>query len=107
MVPFELCNLLLVIFDVPFVICNYSIAQCALWVVRWPCSQNGPISDTMRRRGGYRGIFREEGVDTKAYFKENRGFRVWNSQFPHESCFLSNRTSIDKYMLNNLSRRNF
>ena len=42
-------------------------AQCAFWVVRWPCSQNGPVSDTIRRRGGYRGIFREEGVDTGAY----------------------------------------
>ena len=80
-------------------------AQCAFWVVRWPCSQNGPVSDTIRRRGGYRGIFREEGVDTGAYFKGNHGFRVWNSRFPHESCFPSNRTSRDKYMLNNLSRR--
>ena len=42
-------------------------AQCARWVVRWPCSQNGLVSDTIRRRGGYRGIFREEGVDTGAY----------------------------------------
>ena len=65
------------------------------------------VSDTIRRRGGYRGIFREEGVDTGAYFKGNHGFRVWNSRFPHESCFPSNRTSGDKYMLNNLSRRNF
>ena len=40
-----------------------SSAQCALWVVGWPCSQNGPVSDTIRRRGGYRGILREEGVD--------------------------------------------
>ena len=39
-----------------------SSAQCALWVVGWPCSQNGPVSDTIRRRGGYRAIFREEGV---------------------------------------------
>ena len=45
-------------------------AQCAFWVVRWPCIQNGPVSDTIysiRRRGGYRGILREEGVDTGAY----------------------------------------
>ena len=36
---------------------GHCTAQCALWVVRWPCSQNGPVSDTIRRRGGYRGIF--------------------------------------------------
>ena len=36
-------------------------AQCALWVVRWPCSQNGPVSDTIRGRGGYRGIFGKKG----------------------------------------------
>ena len=33
---------------------THSTAQCAFWVVRWPCSQNGPVSDTIRRRGGYR-----------------------------------------------------
>ena len=27
--------------------------------------QNGPVSDTIRIRGGYRGIFMEEGVDTE------------------------------------------
>ena len=53
-----------------------SSAQCAFWVVRWPCSQNGPVSDTIRRRGGNRGIFSEEGVDTVAYFGENLGSRV-------------------------------
>ena len=82
-------------------------AQCAFWVVQWPCSQNGPVSDTIRRRGGYRGIFREEEVDTGPYFRELHGSRVWNSRFPHESCFPSNQTSRDKYMLNNFSRRNF
>ena len=25
----------------------------------------------------------DEGVDTGAYFKENHGFRVWNSRFLH------------------------
>ena len=34
------------------------------------------VSDTIRRRGGDRGIFTEEGVDTVAYFGGNRGFRV-------------------------------
>ena len=58
-------------------------AQCALWVVRWPCSQNVPLSDTIRRGGRYRGIFREEGVDTGSYFRGNHGSRVWNSPFPY------------------------
>ena len=78
--------------------CN---AQCAFSVVWWPCSQNGPVSDTIRRRGGYWGMFKGEGVDTGPYFRRNHGSRVWNSWFPHESCFPSNRTSRDKYMLNN------
>ena len=34
------------------------------------------ISDTIRRRGGNRGIFTEEGVDTVAYFGRNHGSRV-------------------------------
>ena len=84
----------------------YTTAQCAFWVVRWPCSQNGPVSATIRRRGGYRAMLREEGVDTGPHFRGNHGSRVWNSRFPHESCFPSNRTSRDKYMLNNLLRRN-
>ena len=63
-------------------------AQCAFWVVRWPCSQNGPVSDTIKN----------EGVDTGAYVGKNgwirghilggnHGSRVWNSRFPHVSCF--------------------
>ena len=51
-------------------------AQFAFWVVRWPSSQNCPVPDTIRRRGGHRGIFTEEGVDTVAYFGGNHGFRV-------------------------------
>ena len=39
------------------ILSNTAIAQCAVWVVRWPCSQNGPVSGTIRRRRGYRGIF--------------------------------------------------
>ena len=50
-----------------------SSAQCAFWVVRWPCSQNGPVSNTIRRRGGYKAIFREEGVDTGPYVRGNHG----------------------------------
>ena len=34
------------------------------------------VSDTMRRRGGYRGIITEEGVDTVTYFGRNHGSRV-------------------------------
>ena len=34
------------------------------------------VSDTIRRSGGNRGIFTEEGVDTVAYFGGNHGSRV-------------------------------
>ena len=34
------------------------------------------VSDTIRRMGGDRGIFMEEGVDTVAYFGGNHRFRV-------------------------------
>ena len=34
------------------------------------------VSDSIRRRGGNRGIFTEEGVDTVAYFGGNHGSRV-------------------------------
>ena len=34
------------------------------------------VSDIIRRRGGNRGIFTEEGVDTVAYFGGNHGSRV-------------------------------
>ena len=34
------------------------------------------VSDTIRRRGGNRGIFTEEGMDTVAYFGGNHGSRV-------------------------------
>ena len=39
-------------------------------------SLNDAVSDTIRRRGGNRGIFTEEGVDTVAYFGGNHGSRV-------------------------------
>ena len=50
--------------------------------------QNGPVSDTIRIRGGYRGIFMEEGVDTGPYFRGNHGSRVWNSWFLINHDFL-------------------
>ena len=34
------------------------------------------VSDTIRRRGGYRGIITEEGVDTVTYLGGNHGSRV-------------------------------
>ena len=83
------------------------IAQCALWVVRWPCSQNGPVSDTIRRRGGYRGIFREEGVDTGAYFKGNHGSRVGKSQKCGKLYFPHTRTSWDKRLFNGIRKSKF
>ena len=49
---------------------HYS-AQSVFCSVRCPCIFYDPVYDTIRRRGGYRGIFREEGVDTGAYFRGN------------------------------------
>ena len=43
-------------------------AQC----VGCPCIFYDPVSDTIIRRGGYRGIFRKEGVDIEAYFNKQR-----------------------------------
>ena len=37
---------------------------------------NDTVSDTIRIRGGYRGIITEEGVDTVTYFGRNHGSRV-------------------------------
>ena len=37
--------------------------------------QNGPVSDTIRIRGGYRGIFMKEGVDES--FSDLGEIRVW------------------------------
>ena len=34
------------------------------------------VSDTIRRRGGYRGIITKEGVDTVTYFGRNHVSRV-------------------------------
>ena len=41
-----------------------------------PVSFYDPVSDTISRRGGYRGIFEEEGVDAGAYLGGNHRFRV-------------------------------
>ena len=53
--------------------CN---AQCVLCKVRCHCIFYDAVSDTIRRRGGYRGIITEEGVDTVTYFGGNHGSRV-------------------------------
>ena len=60
------------------------------------------VSDTIRRRGGDRGIFTEEGVDTVAYFGGNHGFRVWKSLKLKKVYFPRTRTSWDKYMFNRI-----
>ena len=75
-------------------------AQCVLCSVRCPYNFYDPVSDTIRRRGGYSGIFREEGVavDTGAHFRGNHGSRVWKSQKCDKMYFPHTRTSWDKYM---------
>ena len=54
----------------------FTTAQCELCSVRCSCIFFDPISDTIRRRGRYRGILREEGEDTGAYFRGNHRCRV-------------------------------
>ena len=61
---FVLCNNLGTVHNVHFV--KYDVTV----------SFYDAVSDTIRRRGGDRGIFTEEGVDTVAYFGGNHGFRV-------------------------------
>ena len=60
------------------------------------------VSDTIRRRGGNRGIFTEEGVDTVAYFGGNHGSRVWKSLKLKKVYFPRTWTSWDKYMFNRI-----
>ena len=51
-----------------------------LWSVRCPFIFYDPVSDTIRRRGGYRGIFRGEGLDTGAYLGKKgwiQGHILW------------------------------
>ena len=52
---------------------KYYSAQCVLCSV---CMFYGPVVSTKRRRGGYRGIFGEEGGDAGTYLGGNLGFRV-------------------------------
>ena len=40
-----------------------------------------PVYDTIRRRGGYRGIFREEGVNLDLEFENHKN--VKKMYFPH------------------------
>ena len=52
------------------------------------CTMNDDsVSDTIRRRGGYRGMIREEEVDTGAYFRGNYGSRVRKSRNVIRSIF--------------------
>ena len=51
-------------------------AHCVLCAVRCHCIFYDAVSDTIRRRGGYRGIITEEGVDTASYLGGNHGSRV-------------------------------
>ena len=63
---------------------NPSVVQCIVAAVHYvhfvkyddAVSFYDAVSDTIRRRGGNRGIFTEEGVDTVAYFGGNHGSRV-------------------------------
>ena len=79
---------------------NHCTAQCVLCKVRRRCIFYNAVSDTIRRRGGYSGIFWEEGVavDTGAHFRGNHGSRVWKSQKCDKMYFPHTRTSWDKYM---------
>ena len=61
-----------------------------------------------QKKGGYRGIFREDAEDTGTYFRGNHGSKVSKSQkcekkmyFPHT------RTSWDKYMFNGIPKLKF
>ena len=82
-------------------------AQCVLCSVRCLCIFYDPVSNTIRRRCGYRGIFREEGVDTRAYFKGNHGSRVGKSQKCGKLYFPHTRTSWDKRLFNGIRKPKF
>ena len=69
------------------------IAQYVLCSVRCPCILYDPVSNTIRRMGGYRGIITEEGVDTVTYFLGNHRSRVWKSLKLKKVFFLRTRTS--------------
>ena len=61
-----------------YCIASYCIALHYVHFVKYDVTVSffDAVSDTIRRRGGDRGIFTEEGVDTVAYFGGNHGFRV-------------------------------
>ena len=50
--------------------------MCVYCKVRCRCIFYDAVSDTIRRRGGYRAIITEDGVDTMTYFGGNHGSRV-------------------------------
>ena len=111
------------------------LAQCAVdnsvVTVWWPCGIMAIAVETLSHRRiiflrlffyvllGWKleNLFRFSFSDTRNIFfwnTQNRSkwhrnpkFRVRKSRFPWKSCIPSNRTSRDKYMLNNLSRRIF
>ena len=84
------------------VLLRISTAQCVLCKVRWHCIFFAAVSDTIRRRGGYRAIITEEGVDTVTYFGGNHGYRVWKSLKLKEVHVPRTRTSWDRYMFNKI-----
>ena len=110
---------------------KYTTAQCAFWVVRWPCGQMAIAVKTLSHgktivlRLFFLYCFRKKTLKLvslfifrhwKHYFWNtqnwskwpgNPKFRVWKSRFPWKSSFPSNRTSWDKYMLNDISRHKF
>ena len=83
------------------------IAQCVLCSLRCPCILYNPVSYTIKRMGGYRGIFREEEVDTGAYLRGNHGSRVWKSQKCEKMYFPHTRTSWGKSMFHVIPNSNF
>ena len=72
-----------------------------------PCIFYDPVSNTIRRRGEYRGIVRGEGEDTGAYFRGNHVSRVPKSQKCEQMYFPHTRTSWDKHMFNGMPNSNF
>ena len=86
---------------------HHHIAKCVLCSIRCPCIFYDPVSDAIRRRVGYRGMFWEEGVDTGAYFRGNYGSRVWKSQKYENMYFPHTQTNWDKYMFNGIPKIKF
>ena len=72
---------------------SHPSAQCVLCKVRWHCIIYDAVSNTIRRRGGYKAIITEEGVDTVPYFGGNHGSRVWKSLKLKKVYLPRNRTS--------------